>query len=74
MWHETPEQQLLYIRQQQAAGLRMAATDRSGPERRGKTRHGAGFTGLRIRLGTLLIVVGRTLCDEEALRHDAAHS
>ena len=31
------------------------------------------FTGLRLRFGTFLIVVGRTLCDDDVLAVRAAH-
>jgi hypothetical protein len=71
MWHETPEQRLLYISQQHT-DLPTAGADSAGTSKHNHSH--AGFTGLRIRLGTLLIVVGRTLCEDEALRHDAAHS
>jgi hypothetical protein len=74
MWHETPEQQLMYINQQHSDSISIAEGSRSFRLRRRAVEAGEGFVGLRIHLGTLLIVIGRTLCEEDALRHNAAHS
>ena len=71
---ETPEMRLLYIKQRQAELMSAAASDRPVPSRQRRQGRNAGFIGLRIRLGSLLIAIGRTLCDEDALRRDAAHS
>ncbi|HEX7490418.1 MAG TPA: hypothetical protein VF337_01800 [Candidatus Limnocylindrales bacterium] len=74
MWHETPQQQLMYINQQHSDSISMADGSRLFRMRRRAVEAGESFVGLRIHLGALLIVVGRTLCDEDALRHNAAHS
>ena len=74
MWHESPEQQLMYINQQHSDSIWMAEGSRTSRlrQRAGEARD--GFVGLRIQLGTLFIVVGRTLREEDALRHHTAHS
>jgi hypothetical protein len=70
MWQPMPDQQLADINQQHANLIREAASDRSA---RRPAKNDAHFTGLRLRLGTLLIVVGRSLCDDETLSHHPAH-
>jgi hypothetical protein len=76
MWHEMPDQQLEYINQRNAELIAEAASDRIA--HRSSTRetvHGErGFTGLHLHLGTLMIVIGRSLCEEDVLRHHTAHS
>ena len=71
MWREMPEQQLAYINQRNAELIAEAASSRSA--RRKIVHCESRFTGLHLHLGTLLIVIGHTLGDDE-LRHDAAHS
>jgi hypothetical protein len=64
MWREMPEQRLTYVRQRQSELIAEAAADRSG----GRPTHSEhGFTGLHLRLGRLLIVIGRSLYEEDAL-------
>lgn len=76
MWREMPDQQLEYINRRHAELISEAASDHfAGRPAPNRSVHGErGFTGLHFHLGTLLIVIGRTLCDDEPLRHDAAHS
>jgi hypothetical protein len=71
MWQQMPDQQLIDITHQHAALIGEAASDRLASRR--ATAHNAHFTGLRIRLGALLIVVGRSLCEDDALAHHPAH-
>lgn len=71
MWPDTPEQRLTAINRRNSALIAEAASDRLAGR---ATRDRRGFTGLHFRLGTLLIVIGRTLCEEDVLRHDPAHS
>jgi hypothetical protein len=72
MWPDTPEQRLDYIKRRQAELIAEAAASRSVARR--TAHHDHRFTGLRIRFGSLLIMIGRTLCEEDALRHDPARS
>ena len=74
MWHEDPEQRLSFIRQRQSEFMTDAADDRSGRPQRHAGNRIAGFSGLQIHLGGLLIAVGRTLREEDALRHHSVHS
>jgi hypothetical protein len=76
MWREMPDQQLEYINQRHAELTAEAASDRFAARPAAtRTVHGErGFTGLHVHLGTLLIVIGRSLRDDEPLRHDAARS
>jgi hypothetical protein len=67
-----PEQRLDYIKRRQAELIAQAAAGRLIARR--TAHHDHRFTGLRIRLGGILIMIGRTLCEEDALRHDPAHS
>jgi hypothetical protein len=60
----------MYIKQRQADRIADAAANRSVDERTTSGRR--RFVGLHIRLGDLLIVVGRTLCDEDGLSLDPA--
>jgi hypothetical protein len=65
---DQPEQRLAYIKQQHSERIARAAADRSAAllPRHSRPR----FVGLHVRLGDLLIVVGRTLCDEDGLSLD----
>jgi hypothetical protein len=74
MWHETPEQRLTFIEQQHSAERSAMVADYQTRARDRSYRRGPASVRLRIRLGIFFIVVGRTLCGEDALRHDAAHS
>ena len=65
MWYDLPEQRLEYINGRQSQLLSQAAAERSAA--RGTGDAGRRFTGLHLRVGTLLIVIGRTLCEEEVL-------
>ncbi len=65
MWYDNPEQKLGEIKRRQAELAAEAAANRLAT-RRDRTR--SDFQGLRIRLGSILIVVGRTLCEDEALQ------
>jgi hypothetical protein len=71
MWPDTAEHRLTTVNQQNSALIDEAASTRLAAAR---TRDHPGFTGLRLRLGTFLIVVGSTLCEDDVLRHDPAHS
>jgi hypothetical protein len=51
-----------------------AADEKSSRARRRVRDRIAGFSGLQIHVGTILIAVGRTLCEEDALRHHSVHS
>ena len=74
MWHESPEQRLMLIRQRQCELMTDAADEKSSRARRRVRDRIAGFSGLQIHVGTILIAVGRTLCEEDALRHHSVHS
>jgi hypothetical protein len=63
---ELTELRLADIKRRQAEFAAEAASIRLVDRRRRDA--GAGFSGLRIRLGSLLIVIGRTLCEEDALK------
>ncbi|HEX7430804.1 MAG TPA: hypothetical protein VF293_01310 [Candidatus Limnocylindrales bacterium] len=64
MWPDIPEQRLMIVKQRQAelraeaASARRVAPDRS-------------FSGLRLRVGSLIIVVGRTFADDMTSPHPA---
>jgi hypothetical protein len=71
MWPDTPEQRLMYITQRQAELRAEAAAHRAS-----RTRTDAACTyrvkGLHLHLGTLLIVIGRNLREEDgSLLHPA---
>jgi hypothetical protein len=72
MWPDTPEQRFMYIAQRQAELRAEAGTDRIRPRRAAGSR-AIRLQGLRIHIGTLLIVIGRTLCDEDGRLTDPAH-
>jgi len=66
-----PEQQYTYIKQQQFRSIAEAAEDHMASRR--NSAESLRFTGLRLRFGTFLIVVGRTLCEDDVLAIQAAH-
>jgi hypothetical protein len=72
MWPDMPDQRLDYIKRRQTELIAQAAASRLIARRAAHRDH--RFTGLRIRFGSLLIMIGRTLCEEDVLRHDPAHS
>jgi len=67
MWPDSPEQRLMIVKQRQAELRAEAAANRSArrvaPDR--------SFSGLRLRVGSLIIVVGRTLSDDMTSPHPA---
>ena len=63
---EPTELRLTAIKRRQADLAAEAAASRLVARRR--VDAGAGFSGLRLRLGSVLIVVGRKLCEEDALK------
>jgi hypothetical protein len=65
MWREMPEHRLLYINQHRCNLIAEAADNRLVTRR--TAQNAAHFTGLRIRLGSLLIAIGRTVCEDEVL-------
>lgn len=71
MFPQTPDQRLAYIKQKQSALIAEAASDRLVARKKARDR---GFTGLRLQIGALFIVIGRTICEDEVLRRNAAHS
>jgi hypothetical protein len=71
MWPDA-SQQLHYIRQRQTALMTEAAASRLSARRKTSRRH--RFAGLRVRFGGALIAIGRTLCEEDALRRHPARS
>ena len=71
MRHQMPDQQYTYIKQQQSRSIAEAAADHMASRR--NSNESLRFTGLRLRFGTFLIVVGRTLCEDEVLAGRAAH-
>jgi hypothetical protein len=71
MWQQMPDQQLTDINLRHANLIQEAASDRIASGKHTTDR--AHFTGLRVRVGALLIVVGRSLCEDEALANHPAH-
>ena len=65
MWPDIPEQRLMIVNQRQAELRAEAATRRST----GKSAPDRSFSGLRIRFGSLIIVVGRTFADDKPSPH-----
>jgi len=63
MWPETPEQRLQMIRQDNLQ-RQLEARRRPLPET-GRSRDN-GFSGLHVHLGRIIVVIGRTLCEEDA--------
>ncbi len=60
MWPD-PEQRLMIANQRQAEFQAEAATNRSA----GRSATDRSFSGLRIHVGSLIIVVGRTFADDK---------
>ena len=60
MWPDTPEHRLMIIEQRHAELAHEAAAARMARRTRGRD-----FSGLRIRVGSLIIVVGRTFGDDK---------
>lgn len=71
MWSETPEQRLGYMNKRNSDLIAEAASAHLAARPKKARRN---FTGVHLHLGTLLIIVGRTLCEEEILRHNPARS
>jgi hypothetical protein len=72
MWLEDPENRLTNTRRRQAELRAEAATNRLS--RAGKGAAGTyRVRGLHLQIGNLLIVVGRSLCDEERRQPEPAH-
>jgi hypothetical protein len=67
MWPDSPDQRLMIVKQRQAELRAEAAANRSAlrfaPDR--------SFSGLRLHVGSLIIVVGRTLSDDMPSPHPA---
>ena len=63
MWPDTPEQRSMYIAQRHAELRAEAAAYRAGRKRAGSGTY--RIRGLHLKIGALLIVVGRSLCEEE---------
>jgi hypothetical protein len=72
MWPDTPEQRLTYIAQRHAELRAEAAANRASRKRADSGTYRVRG-GLHLQIGTLLIVVGRRLCDEERRSLDPAH-
>jgi hypothetical protein len=71
MWHSMPDMQYTYIKQQQSRSIAEAAADHMASRRH--AAESLRFTGLRLRFGTFLIVVGRTLCEDDVLAVRPSH-
>ena len=65
MWPDIPEQRLLIVKQRQAELRDEAAANRSAR----KFAPDRSFSGLRLHVGSLIIVVGRTLSDDNPSPH-----
>lgn len=63
MWPDTPEQRSMYIAQRHAELRAEAAAYRMSRKTAGSGTY--RIRGLHLRVGTFLIVVGRSLCEEE---------
>jgi hypothetical protein len=66
MWYEPPEEVLLMVQMRQAEIRADAMEARSASRSEGPHRSLGRVSGLQLRLGRLLIVVGRTLREEES--------
>lgn len=64
MWQGSPENRLTYANQRQAEFRAEAAADRAA-KRVGASPGTYRVRGLKLQFGALLIVVGRSLCDED---------
>jgi hypothetical protein len=71
MWPDTPEQRSTDIIQRQAELRAEAAGYRASRKKAGSGTY--RIRGLHLRIGALLIVVGRSLCEEECNLLDPAH-
>jgi hypothetical protein len=67
MWYETPEMRLIRVNSRQRQLREEAARERRATAYRTSRRH---FRGVHFHLGRNLIVVGRTLCEDDAKRLD----
>lgn len=65
MWPDISEQRLMIANQRQAELRAEAAAHRSA----GKIAPDRSFSGLRIHVGSLIIVVGRTFADDKSAAH-----
>jgi hypothetical protein len=65
MWPDISEQRLMIANQRQAELRDEAATNRSA----GRSAPDRSFSGLRLRFGSLIIVVGRTFADDKPAPH-----
>ncbi len=65
MWPDIPEQRLMIVNQRQAELRAEAATRRST----GKSAPDRSFSGLRIHVGSLILVVGLTSADDKPSPH-----
>ena len=72
MWPANPDQTMLYIGQRQAT-LRAEASNERLVRRSGARSHTYRVNGRMLQIGSLLIVVGRRLCDEDARVLHPAH-
>jgi len=72
MWQPMPDQQLADINRQHACLIEEAASNRIASLRETGGRR-ENFTGLRLQLGSLLIVVGRSVCEDDGLIRHPAH-
>ena len=70
MWPDTPELRSTYIAQRHAELRAEAASNRAGRRRAGSGTY--RIRGLHLKIGALLIVVGRSLCEEERNLFDPA--
>jgi hypothetical protein len=74
MYYQPPEQMLLMVRERQAE-IRAAVRDiRGGGRSEEPGRSLVRVSGLQLRLGRLLIVVGRTLREDESPCPDLVNS
>jgi hypothetical protein len=71
MWPDTLEQRRTYINQHQAELRAEAAANRMARGRPAGSRT-YRIRGLHLQIGTLLIVVGRSLCDEDRRQAEPA--
>lgn len=65
MWYQPPEQVLLMVRRRQAEVRANALEARHASRSEGPKRALGRVSGLQVHLGRLLIVVGRTLREDE---------
>jgi hypothetical protein len=70
MWPDSPELRLEIIRQEHLR--RQLEARRRHLFEPGRSRDN-GFSGLHLHLGRIIVVIGRTLCEEDARRPDPMH-